>query len=211
MTKVRLWVADDHMVVRNGLQQIAAATNDLTIAGESLDGSGTLVAVRQQDIDVLLLDLSMPGGGVDLIPRLLQENPALRVVVFTMNGEPQMASRAAKAGAVGYVTKDADVKVLLDAVRTAAAGGCFMEPRLVDALLFERVGERNPQPDVLTRREIEVLKRFASGESINGIAGSLGCSAKTVSVHKTRLMRKLNIDTNAELFHYAMRHGLSHP
>ena len=208
MKKIRLWIADDHVVVRNGLRQIAAATRDLTVIGESQDGPGTLKAARRKDIDVLLLDISMPAGGIDLIPCLLQERPSLRVLVLTMHAEPQIAARAIKAGASGYVTKDADVSVLLKAVRTVAAGGKFMEPRLADALLFERVGSDEPSPAVLTAREREILDRLASAESISGIAATLSCSAKTVSVHKSRLMRKLNIGSNAELFQYAMRHGL---
>lgn len=210
MKKIRLWIADDHVVVRNGLHLIAAATRDMTVIGESQDGPGTLKAMHRKDIDVLLLDISMPAGGIDLIPRLLQERPSLRVLVLTMHAEPQIAARAVKAGASGYVTKDADVAVLLDAVRIVAGGGNFMEPRLADALLFERVGLNEPPHSVLTEREREILERLASGESLAGIAASLGCSAKTVSVHKSRLMRKLGIKTNAELFQYAMRHSLGH-
>ncbi len=208
MKKIRLWIADDHMVVRSGLRQIVAATRDLAIVGESEDGPGALEAVQRRKFDVLLLDLSMPGGGVELIARLRQAKPELRVVVLSMNSEPQMAAHAVKAGAAGYVTKDADATLLLEAIRTVAAGGNFMEPGLADALLFQRVGEEEPQPDVLTRREREILKYLASGHSLVNIAALLDCSAKTVSVHKSRLMRKLNIDNNADLFHYALRHNL---
>jgi DNA-binding NarL/FixJ family response regulator len=208
MKQRKLWIADDHVVVRSGLRQIAAATRDLEVVGESQDGPGTLAAVRRRNFDVLLLDLSMPGGGIDLIPQLLKLKPGLCVVVLTMHGEPQMAARAIRAGAAGYVTKDADAKILLEAIRTVAAGGNFMEPRLADALLFEQVDEREPGPHVLTRREREILERCAAGQSLVTIAAALGCSPKTVSVHKSRFMRKLNIDSNAELFSYAMRHGL---
>ncbi|MDX9996163.1 MAG: response regulator transcription factor [Rhodocyclaceae bacterium] len=208
MKKIRIWIADDHVVVRSGLRQIVAATPDLAISGESQDGPGTMEAVQQKKFDVLLLDLSMPGGGVELIPRLLQARPALRMVVLTMHSEPQMAAHAVRAGAAGYVTKDASVTLLLDAIRTVAAGRNFMEPGLADALLFQRVSEEEPSPEVLTRREYEILKHLASGQSLVNIASRLGCSAKTVSVHKSRLMRKLNIGTNVDLFHYASRHGL---
>lgn len=208
MKKIRIWISDDHMVVRSGLRQIVAATRDLAIVGESQDGPGTLEAVRQKKFDILLLDLSMPGGGVELIHQLLQARPGLRVVVLTMHGEPQMAAHAVKAGASGYVTKDACVTLLLDAIRTVVAGGNFMEPCLADALLFQRVGDGEPLPDVLTPREREILKYLASGQSLVNIAARLDCSAKTVSVHKSRLMRKLDIGNNADLFHYAMRHGL---
>lgn len=206
MKKKTLWIADDHVVVRSGLRQIVAATRDLSVVGESRDGPETLVAVRSRDFDVLLLDLSMPGGGIDLIGRLLEIRPSLRVVVLTMHGEPQVAARAAKAGAAGYVTKDADARLLLDAVRTVAAGGNFMEPRLVDALLFERVEDREPDPgSSLTPREKEILDRFVSGQSLADMAAALGCSPKTISVHKSRFMRKLKLSTNAELFNFALR------
>lgn len=208
MKKRKMWIADDHMVVRSGLRQIAAATKDLAVLGESQDGPATIEAVRQRDMDILLLDLSMPGGGIDLIPQLLQARPSLRIVVLTMHGEPQMAARAVQAGAAGYVTKDAEARVLLEAIRTVAAGGNFMEPRLVDALLFERVGDGEITPDKLTRREREILEQLVAGQAIAAIAAKLGCSPKTVSVHKSRLMRKLGLVSGADLFHYGMRHGL---
>jgi DNA-binding NarL/FixJ family response regulator len=208
MKKIRLWIADDHVVVRNGLRQIAAATPDLRILGESRDGREARAAAARTDIDVLLLDICMPGGGVELIPLLLEIRPSLPILALSMHAEPQIAARAVRAGAAGYVTKDADVAMLLDAVRTLAAGGKFMEPRLSDALLFKPVATDSPSPVLLTIREREILRRLASGEKLGGIAASLGCSPKTVSVHKSRLMRKLGIGSNAELFQYAMRHDL---
>lgn len=208
MRKIRLWIADDHMVVRSGLRQIAAATKDLRVIGESPDGPGALQAARRGGFDVLLLDLSMPGGGIDLVARLRQVSESLRILVLTMHGEPQMAVRALKAGAAGYVTKDADANLLLEALRAVAAGKEFVEPGVEDGLLFERVDESEPSPAVLTQREREILDRLAAGISLAQIACNLGCSTKTVSVHKTRLMRKLKIASNAELFHYAMRHGI---
>ncbi|HQS58337.1 MAG: hypothetical protein B7Y56_09820 [Gallionellales bacterium 35-53-114] len=208
MKKIRLWIADDHAVVRNGLCKIANATPDLRVIGESQDGTETLKAIQRKDIDVLLLDLSMPAGGIDLIPLLLNERPGLRILVLSMHTEPQIAARTIKVGASGYITKDAEVVLLISAVREVAGGGHFLEPRLADALLFEHVGSNKPLLSSLTSREREILERFASAESLTSIAASLGCSAKTVSVHKSRLMRKLNIKSNAELFQYAMRHGL---
>jgi len=208
MKKIRLWIADDHAVVRNGLCKIANATPDLKVIGESQNGTETLKAIQHKDIDVLLLDLSMPAGGIDLIPRLLCKRPGLRILVFSMHAEPQIAARTIKVGASGYITKDANVVLLIDAVREVAGGGNFMEPRLANALLFEHVGSNEPLLSSLNVREREILELFASAERIAGIAASLGCSAKTVSVHKSRLMRKLEIRNNAELFQYAMRHGL---
>lgn len=208
MKRARLWVADDHVVVRNGLRQIAAATTDLRVIGESNDGPSTLKVAGRKDIDVLLLDLSMPGGGIDLICALIQTQPALRILVLTMNAEPQIAARAIKAGAAGYVTKDADMTVLLDAVRKVAAGANFMEPRIADALLFQRVDTGELPHTMLTHRELEILKRLASAETPAEIARSLGCSAKTISVHKSNLMHKMKFSTNAELFQYAIHHGI---
>jgi DNA-binding NarL/FixJ family response regulator len=208
MKKIRLWIADDHVVVRNGLRQITEATLDLKVVGESQNGTEALKAVKQKDFDLMLLDLNMADGGIELIPRLLQERPELRILVLSMHSEPQIAARCIKVGALGYITKDAGVGLLIDAMRKVGSGGNFMEPRLADVLLFEHIGSNEPALSVLTDREQEILERFVSAERLADIAASLNCSPKTVSVHKSRLMRKLNIENNAELFQYAMRHGL---
>jgi DNA-binding NarL/FixJ family response regulator len=158
----------------------------------------------------LLLDMTMPGiSGVDLIRRVRAEQPALPVLVLSIHNEAQVVSRALRAGATGYVTKDSDPEVLLAAIRKLAAGGRFIDPKLVDAIIFETHSGDAPPHEVLSDREFQVLQMLASGKSINDIAETLALSAKTISTHKMRLMQKLGLGNNAELIRYAIRHGLA--
>jgi len=205
--KIRLWIADDHLIVRKGLGHIVGTCPEFVVAGESEDGAGTVLAVRKKNFDLLLLDLSMPDGGIDLISQLRSSQPLLPILVLTMHSEPHLAARAIQAGATGFVTKDAGAEILLVAIRTVAAGGRFMDPRLTNALLFERLDSSEPLPEILSPRERSILEHLARGANIKEIAAQFGRSAKTVSVQKSRLMRKLGLENNVELFEYAKRHG----
>lgn len=207
MKKIRLWIADDHLIVRKGLGHIVGTCPEFVVAGESEDGAGTLLAVKKKNFDLLLLDLSMPDGGIGLISQLRSSWPALPILVLTMHSEPHLSARAIQAGATGFVTKDAGAEILLVAIRTVAAGGRFMDPRLTNALLFERLDSSEPLPEMLSPRERSILEHLARGANIKEIAAQFGRSAKTVSVQKSRLMRKLGLENNVELFEYAKRHG----
>lgn len=207
MKKIRLWIADDHLIVRKGLGHIVGTCPEFVVAGESEDGAGTVLAVRKKNFDLLLLDLSMPDGGIDLISQLRSSQPLLPILVLTMHSQPHLAARAIQAGATGFVTKDAGAEILLVAIRTVAAGGRFMDPRLTNALLFERLDSSEPLPEILSPRERSILEHLARGANIKEIAAQFGRSAKTVSVQKSRLMRKLGLENNVELFEYAKRHG----
>lgn len=206
--KTRLWIADDHLVVRRGLCQVVANCRDLRVVGESRDGPETLEATERETIDVMLLDLSMPGGGIDLIKALSARKPDMRILVLTMHCDAQLAHRAVTAGAAGYATKDAGADDLLAAIRKVGAGGRFMDPLIADLLLFERVTDDEPKPEVLSPRERAILDRLVDGLSLVEIAAEFGRSAKTVSVQKHKLMHKLKVATNAELFQYAVRHRI---
>lgn len=210
MKKIRLWIADDHLIVRKGLGHIVGACPEFVVAGESQDGAGTLRAAGENDFDLLLLDLSMPEGGIGLIAQLRAAWPMLPILVLTMHSEPHLAIRAFQAGATGFVTKDAAAEILLGAIRTVAAGGCFMDPKLTEALLFERLANPEALTETLSPRERSILEYLAQGTNIKEIAARFGRSAKTVSVQKSRLMRKLRLRNNAELFDYAKRHGFGH-
>lgn len=208
---IRLLIADDHAVVRRGLRQIVATTADLTVAAEASDGATVLAGVRAGNGDLLVMDMTMPGlCGVDLIRRVRSERPALPVLVLSMHNEAQVVARALRAGAAGYVTKDCDPETLLAAMRKVAAGGRFIDPALVDTMVFDDAGADGDAPpqSVLSDREFQVLQLLATGRSLNDIGERLNVSAKTVSTHKTRLMQKLGIDNNAALVRYAIRHGL---
>lgn len=206
---IRILIGDDHAIVRGGLKQIIATTADLLVAGEAAQGALVLATLRAGQYDLLLVDMTMPGlSGVDLIRRVKAEWPQLPVLVLSMLNEAQIASRALRAGAAGYVTKDCEPEILLAAIRKVAAGGRFIDPALVDAMVFEVGSPDAPPHETLSDREFQVLQLLAGGSSLNEIGEKLNISAKTVSTHKMRLMQKLDLDNNAALMRYAMRHGL---
>jgi DNA-binding NarL/FixJ family response regulator len=207
---IKILIADDHAIVRGGLKQIIATTTDIVVAGEAAQGSEVVDKLRTIHVDLLLLDMTMPGiSGVDLIRRVRADQPALPVLVLSIHNEAQVVSRALRAGATGYVTKDSDPEVLLAAIRKLAAGGRFIDPKLVDAIIFETHSGDAPPHDILSDREFQVLQMLAVGKSINDIADTFSLSAKTISTHKMRLMQKLGLSNNAELIRYAIRHGLA--
>ncbi len=208
---IRILLADDHSIVRSGLKQLLATEADLEVAGEASQGSEALARLRQGGIDLLLMDMSMPGiSGLDLIRRAHTEAPDTPIVVLSMHNESQLVSRALRAGAGGYVTKDSDPAILLAAIRKVARGGRFIDPALVDAMVFGAQDEAPPH-EALSDREFEVLQLLSQGLALAAVGDRLHVSAKTVSTHKTRLMQKLGIDNNAELVRYALRHGLGRP
>ena len=204
-------IADDHAIVRRGLRQIVATSADIAVIAEAADGAEVIDKLRRNPIDLLLLDMNMPGlSGLDLIARVRIEWPTLGILVLSMHNEAQVASRALKAGASGYITKDSDPDVLMTAIRKVAQGGRFIDPSLVDAIVFRahNAGDEPPH-EILSNREYQVLQRLAAGESINDIARTLSLSAKTISTHKVRLMRKLGLDTNIDLARYAIKHSVA--
>ncbi|CAE6730842.1 response regulator [Paraburkholderia haematera] len=206
---INVLIADDHAVVRGGLKQIIATTTDIVVAAEAAQGSEVLERLRTKRFDLVLLDMTMPGiSGVDLIRRVRAEQPTLPILVLSIHNEAQVVSRALRAGATGYVTKDSDPDVLLSAIRKLAGGGRFIDPKLVDAMVFETHSSDAPPHEVLSDREFQVLQMLAAGNAINEIAESCSLSAKTISTHKMRLMQKLGLNNNAELIRYAIRHGL---
>ncbi|QQX86662.1 response regulator transcription factor [Cupriavidus necator] len=207
---IRVLIADDHAIVRSGLKQIVATTTDVIVAAEAADGGAVLDQLRAGKFDLLMLDMSMPGiSGIDLIRRVQTEWPSVAILILSMHNEAQVASRALRAGAWGYVTKDSAPEILLGAIRKLASGGKFIDPALVDAMVFYQRGTDAPPHDLLSDREFQVLQRLAAGQTINDIAEAFSLSAKTISTHKTRLMQKLTLQNNTELIRYALKHGLT--
>ncbi|SAL17329.1 response regulator protein [Caballeronia udeis] len=207
---IRILIADDHAIVRSGLKQIIATTEDIVVAGEAAQGAEVIEKLRTCQVDLLLLDMTMPGiSGVDLIRRVRTEHPVLPVLVLSIHNEAQVVARAVRAGATGYVTKDSDPDILLAAIRKLAGGGRFMDPKLVDVMVFDTHSMDAAPHKILSDREFQVLHLLAAGKSINAIADVLVLSAKTISTHKMRLMQKLGIENNAELIRYAIKHGLT--
>ena len=207
---IKILIADDHAIVRGGLKQIIATTTDIVVAGEAAQGAEAIEKLRTCQVDLLLLDMTMPGiSGVDLIRRVRTEQPVLPILVLSIHNEAQVVARAVRAGATGYVTKDSDPDIILAAIRKLSGGGRFIDPKLIDVMVFDTHSSDAAPHEILSDREFQVLHLLAAGKSINAIAEVLVLSAKTISTHKMRLMQKLGLDNNAELIRYAIKHGLS--
>jgi DNA-binding NarL/FixJ family response regulator len=207
---IKILVADDHTIVREGLKQILSNTEDLLVGGEATNGNEVLAKVQGEDWDVVLLDMSMPGrSGVDLIKRLKEEKPKLPILVLSMYKEEQYAVRALKAGASGYVTKLSASEQLVSAIRKVAGGGVFVSAALAEKLALNLMPTAETLPHTeLSDRESQVFLMIVAGQSVSGIAEDLKLSVKTVSTHKTRILQKMNMTNTAELIHYAIRHNL---
>jgi DNA-binding NarL/FixJ family response regulator len=202
---IRILLADDHELVRDGLRRILGAAGDLQVAGEAASGDAALALVRANDYDVALIDMSMPGlSGIDLVKRLKVEKPALKLLVLSMHGEQQYAARALKAGASGYLTKDSASSQLVSAIRKVAAGGVHIS----EAAAASLVNAAKEPHQALSDREFEVLRLLASGLSPTEIGERLHLSVKTVSTHKARLLEKLGLHGTADLVRYAMENNL---
>ncbi|HET9351262.1 MAG TPA: response regulator transcription factor [Burkholderiales bacterium] len=203
---IRVLVADDHSIVRDGLKRILAATPDLQVTGEAAGGDEALALVKANDYDVVMLDMSMPGlSGIDLIKRLKLERPKLKILVLSMHGESQYAARVLKAGAAAYLSKDSAAGVLLNALRKVAAGGVHIGDAAAASLL--QAGDKPPH-ESLSDREFEVMRLLVEGLGPTEIGERLHLSVKTVSTHKTRILDKLGLGSTAELVRYAMEHRL---
>mgnify|MGYP001822487062 FL=1 len=207
---IRALIADDHAVVRQGLIQILGNIPEITVAGEAINGQEVLDKVRAEAYDVVILDISMPDrSGLDILKQLKSERPKLPVLVLSMHSEDQYAVRALKAGASGYLTKDSAPDELVKAIRKVVSGGRYVGSCLAERLAFEIGADSSKLPhETLSDREFQVLRLIASGKSVTEIAAELSLSSKTVSTYRVRLLKKMNLKTNAELMHYAMQNHL---
>lgn len=206
---IRIILADDHAIVRHGLKQILAFVADVTVAGEAGSGEKLLEVLKNTACDIVLLDMNMPGfAGVDLIKRINADYPGLPILILSTHFEGPIASRALKAGATGYLTKNNEPEILSEAIRKVASGGKYIDPLLVETLVFPRDTEKSDKHENLSGREMQIFTKLASGSTVGEIADELFLSIKTVSTHKSRLMAKLDIRTQTDLIRYAIRHQL---
>ena len=207
---IRVLLADDHQLVREGLKQLLGATADIRVAGEAASGDEVLALVKAAEFEIAILDLSMPGlSGIDLVKRVKHEKPALRVLVLSMHGEKQYAARALKSGASGYLTKDTASEQLVAAIRKIASGGVHISDAAAQQLLAStQPGGASPHAS-LSDREYEIFRLIVSGMSLTEIGDKLHLSVKTVSTHKTRVQQKLGLNSTADLVRYAMENGLA--
>lgn len=211
---IRLVIADDHAIVREGLKRIVSDTAGLQVVGEAADGTEVMQLVRKLDFDVLMLDLSMPGrSGMELIKLVKAEKPKLRILVLSMHQETQYAVRAIRSGASGYLTKESAPAQLQQALRKIAAGGAYISAEVAEQLALGAMpGAAAAAPhESLSPREFDVMRRLAAGESVTDVAETLHLSVKTVSTHKANGMAKLGLHNQTELVRYAMKHGLIDP
>ena len=207
---IRVVIADDHQILREGLKQLLLAAGDLDVVGEAGDGQEVLERMRTLQFDVLLLDMSMPGkSGVELIKQVKAEKPKLRILVLSMHEEHQYAVRAIRAGASGYLTKESAAAQLVAAIRKIAAGGAFISAEVAERLALDAMPHaEGPLHAALSDREYQVFRLLVTGRTVSDIAEQLHLSAKTISTHKARLMEKLQVDNNAALVRYAVSHRL---
>lgn len=208
----RILIADDHALVRDGLHHILRKAEGFDIVGEAADHAGVMDIVTQVHADVLLLDLSMPGGnGLDLIREVRTRRPGLRILVLTMHAERQYAVRAFKAGASGYVTKESASAELVNAVQRVAAGNVYLSLAMAENMaqaLTRPSSDDSALQDALSDRELEVYRRIVAGEALSEIASALTVSPKTVSTYKARVLDKMQVSNDAALIRYAIKHRL---
>ncbi|MDQ3057897.1 MAG: response regulator transcription factor [Pseudomonadota bacterium] len=210
---IRIVIADDHAIVREGLKRIITSAEDMAVVGEAADGTEVMQQVRGSDFDVLVLDLSMPGrSGIELIKLVRGEKPRLRILVLSMHQELQYAVRAIKSGASGYLTKESAPLHLLQVLRKIAGGGAFISTDVAEQLaLGSMLGGGAAAHEKLSDREFEVFRLIAVGVSVTDIAARLNLSAKTISTHKANLMQKMGLHNQSELIRYAIKHGVTEP
>ena len=207
---IRVLIADDHTLMRDGLKQILATAGDMVVASEASDGFQTIDQVRGGDWDLLLLDMSMPGrSGVELIKQIKAEKPRLPILVLSMHKESEYAVRSIRAGAAGYLCKDSASEQLLNAIREVAAGGRFIGPDVASDLAFNLI-QRDDRPlhALLSDREYMILRKLTAGRGISEIAQQLNLSPKTVSTYKARVLQKMEMSSVADLIRYGLKHNL---
>jgi len=207
---IKLMVADDHKIVREGLREIINKTSDIQVIDEARNGSELLSKVIKNEYDVILLDISMPGrSGLDILKQLKKEKPHIQVLILSMYSEEEFAVRAMKTGAAGYLVKDTASKDLIDAIRKVSMGLKFVTPSLAEKLALEiEMDYETPIHAKLSNREYEVMRMISTGKNNKEIAEEISVSPKTVSSYKRRILDKMKMKTNAQLTEYAIRNGL---
>jgi len=208
---IRLVIADDHPIVREGLHRIVAEHPDMTVVGEAADGDRLQELLQDVTADVLLLDISMPGlPFLEMMQRLRSTYSRLRVLVVSAHPEDQYALRSLRAGAAGYLTKNHTPDELAEAIRRVHQGARYVTSTLAEALAFELDPEYDrPLHDLLSEREYQVLVSLGAGTSLKEIAAEMSLSPKTVSTYRARVLNKLGLKTTAELIRYAIEQGLT--
>lgn len=207
----RIVMADDHAIVRKGLRQIIAEASDLEVTGEAGSSGELLTLLRSQPVDLVVLDLTLGDrDGIELLKQIKSEFPRLPVLMLSMHAEEIFALRALRAGAGGYIQKEGAPEMLLEAIRRIAGGGTYISPAMAQRLSDDAArGVAGSLPhERLSDREFEIFRLLGSGKSVTEIANSLNLSVKTVSTHRTHILSKTGLRTNADIVDYVVAHGL---
>ena len=207
---IKVLIADDHALFRDGLKRIFSEIEDIDVVGEAVDGKDILKKVRECDWDIALLDINLPDiNGLDILKRILSVNSASRILVLSMYPEEEYAIRAIRSGASGYLTKDSPTDQLINVIRRLAKGGKYVNPELAEKLLFNPVLDSEALTHTtFSDRELHVFKLIVAGESLTAIANKLSLSVKTVSTYRSRILGKMDMKNNAQLVRYAIQHRL---
>jgi two-component system, NarL family, invasion response regulator UvrY len=207
---IKILIADDHPVVRQGLKQILAETRDIVVADEAASGQEVMKKVTKNDYDVILLDISMPGrNGLDILRELKSKRPKAAVLILSIYPEDQYAVRVLKLGAAGYLTKESVPEELINAIRKVAQGRKYISATLAEKLAVDlELNAEKPVHENLSDREYQVLCMISSGKRLKEIAEELSLSIKTISTYRTRILDKMKLRNNAELIRYALQNNL---
>lgn len=207
---IKIIIADDHAIVRAGIKQILNDYSDLSVIDNAVDGQDLLEKVRKNKYDIILLDITMPGrSGLEILKQLKIEKPHIPVLILSIHPEEQYAVRSLKAGASGYLNKEAAVDELVEAIYRVHRGGKYISPALAERLADSIVNANSrPLHEYLTDREYQIFCKLASGKTVSEIAGELFLSVKTISTYRRRILDKMSMKKNAELTHYAIKNNL---
>ncbi len=206
---LRVFVADDHALFRQGVKALLSEEPDLAVAGEAGTAKETLQRMRSEAWDILLLDISLPdGSGIDLLRQIRPHKPDLPILILSMHPEEQFAVNLLRAGANGYITKDAVPQQVVQAIRTLLQGRKYISPAVAHLLADDIGSDRRPPHEQLSEREFQVFCKLAAGRSVGNIAEELFLSNKTVSTYRARVMEKMSAKSNADLTYYAIKNGL---
>ncbi len=207
---IKILIADDHAVVREGLKQIISENPDMIVTDEANNGQEVLNKVSEQHYDIVLLDITMPGkSGLDVLKQLKSKKPKLPVLMLSVHPEEQYAVRTLKAGASGYLTKGSATDELIAAIRKISQGKKYISSSLAEKLAFDLdIDHDKPRHEILSDREYQVMSMIASGKTIKEIADELSLSVQTISTYRSRILEKMKMKNNAEIIYYAVKQGL---
>ncbi|MBW8846234.1 MAG: response regulator transcription factor [Burkholderiales bacterium] len=208
---IRIGIVDDHAIVRSGLRQFLGDNVDLRVTGEAGNGREALELARGGDVDVLLMDISMPDqSGVDALSAIKTRFPELPVLILSGFPETHYATALLRQGASGYLNKECDPEEIANAIRTVARGRRYISPAVAELLADGVAGSGSDKPlhESLSERELQVFLRLAKGETVGDMAKAMFLSVKTVSTYRTRVLEKIKLETNSDLTYYALKNGL---